>query len=103
MTHPCLAQKFCKSSIKDWKLKTNPRRGLGSPRPRAIGSAAAGRRGGKIGAANPTPREIFGVERRTRGCRPAPHVLFEGLMDILLQFRQAGDVGGVFRQKRVEQ
>ncbi len=23
MTHPCFAQKFCKSTINDWKLKTN--------------------------------------------------------------------------------
>ncbi len=75
MTHPCFAQKFCRSRISDWKLKTSPRQALGSPRPRAIGSVAAGRRGGNISAANPTGREIFGVERRTRRRRAAPRQL----------------------------
>ena len=30
-------------------------------------------------------------------------MLLEGQVDVLLQFGQAGDVGGIFRQKRVEQ
>ena len=34
---------------------------------------------------------------------PPPNVVLEGLMDILLQFRQPGNVRRVFRQKRVEQ
>src|SRR5271163_5017137 len=75
MTHPCFAQKICKSRINDWKLKINPRRDLGSTRPRAIGSAAAGRRGGNIGAANPARREIFGMKRRSWGRLPAPRQL----------------------------
>src|SRR5689334_19787769 len=75
MTHPCFAQKFCRSRIKDWKLTASPRRGLGSPRPRAIGSAATGRRGGNIGAANTARREIFGVEGWTRRYRAPPRQL----------------------------
>ena len=75
MTHPCFAQKFCKSRINDWKLKTNPRRSLRSTRPRAIGSAAAGRRGGNIRAANPARRKIFGMERRAWRRLAAPRQL----------------------------
>src|SRR6516165_165418 len=75
MTPPWLAQKFCKSSINDWKLKTYPRQGLGSPRARAIGSAATGCGGGNIGAANPALCEIFGADGRTRRYRVAPRQL----------------------------
>src|SRR6266404_970959 len=46
-----------------------------SPRPRTIGSAAARRASGDIGAAHPARRQILGVDRRTRRPRTAARQL----------------------------
>jgi hypothetical protein len=75
MAQPCFAQKFCRSSINDWKLKPRPRFCPSSPRLRAIGPPTTWGCDGDIGATHSARCEIFRMDRRTSGRRAAARQL----------------------------